>query len=163
MMISNRWQKRQTVVQHATLAALCAGVFYALELSIAPWLELLLIIGTVVGSLAAGRYLNRRFADTLIRVLKLEVDVTARLVQRALNSSYLPFSRQTGAEAVRFDIRGRGLTLVVEPYPLNLPVDDHIIPSMASKITLRGVRPDNARLGDDLCRAIDDAFSHGIR
>ena len=154
-MVSKRWQKKQSIVQHTSLSLIWGGSLFWFQLDLPTWSTLLLVGGTSALALVAGIFLNRRYAGSLVRVLELKDEVVTHIVQRALNASYIPFSRQTTPEQVQFTLRNQGLILLVRSYPLNLPYDDHIFPVPASKIEIRGLTTTNEALVEKLCQAID--------
>ncbi|MFK7804734.1 MAG: hypothetical protein AB8G95_24065 [Anaerolineae bacterium] len=165
-MFSKRWQKKQAYIQHISLALFWGGPLFWLQLDLLIVPKLLLIAGTCVLALVGGYWLNRRFATSWIRIFEFEDDVAAGIVQRALNAAYIPFSRQPASDGVHFLIRDCGLTLVVESYPLNLPIDDHIKSVPASKIEIKGLSPSNQATAEKLCQAIStmvETVTVGVR
>ncbi len=157
-MFKQPWQKRQNTVLHLSLVALCLGTLFWLQTTLPAWLKLPLIVLSIGAILALTRHLQEKYADTLVRVFRTEMDVAARRVQRVFTEHYVPFRKWTEKELVRFEVRGRGLWLIVESFPLNLPLDDHITPVAATRIALKHLSPENEDLSRDLCRWIDEAF-----
>lgn len=160
-MFQQPWQRRQNAVLHASVALLWGGSVFWLQTALPAWEKLLLIAGTISLALLAAHYLQRKYANTLIKVFRAERDVVARRVQRVFSQHYVPFRKRTESEAIRFEVRDRGLALVVESFPLNLPIDDHIVPVPATRIVLKHLSPENMDLSLDLCRWIDEACAAG--
>lgn len=154
-MVSKRWQKKQTYIQHMSLALFWGGPLFWLQLEIVATQKLWLIAGTCILALVGGFLLTQRYATSLIRNFEFEDDVSAGIVQRALNGAYIPFSRQLVSDGVHFKIRDNGLRLIIESYPLNLPIDDHIEPVPASKIEIVGLSRSKQTAADQLCQAIN--------
>ncbi|MEM8861242.1 MAG: hypothetical protein AAGD96_23190 [Chloroflexota bacterium] len=154
-MVSNRWQKKQSVIQHLTLALIWGVPLLLLQVNWLPWQRLSLILVTWATVLPMGIYLNRHMARTMIRVFKHESDAVTGVVQRSLTKNYIRFSRQLIANETHFKIRDEGLTLVLEPYPLNLPIDSHIQSVDATKIEIRGLNKENRATAERLSELIN--------
>lgn len=155
-MVSKRWQKKQTVIQHVGLAAIWGGTLFWLQLDLLTWEKITLVVITIGLTFLIGTFFSQRPINTLEKVFKVEEDAATSLVQRALNGCSVPFSRRSRDEGVYFIIRNQDLTLLVVPYPLNLPVDDHIRPIPAARIEISGVTAANQQTAEKMCRAIDE-------
>ena len=158
-MVSKRWQRKQSFIQHAALFLFWGGILFWPQVGL-PWLQkLLLILLTCTLSVVGGYLLNRRFAASLVRVFKFNDEVAIDIVQRALNANYIRFSRLSVSEEVHFIIRGEGLKLVIEDFPLNLPIDDHISTIPAAKIEIQGLNRQNNQMAEKLTEIIDDVVA----
>ncbi len=157
-MVSQRWQLQNKLIIHVTLAALVlvsSGSFYL------PWslpLRLVFILLADGAIFLTGRYLHRLYARHLVRVLVMEYDDASYIVQRALNNIKLPFRKQTANDQVRFQLRQGNMELVVESFPLNLPVDSHLATVPAARLTLSPVSPENLQLIAGLRQSVDEAI-----
>jgi len=158
-MVSKRWQKRQPWLVHVALALIWGSALFWLQLNLASWTKLLLIAVTTLLIALVVTVLGRRPVDTMIRVVVAERDAVAAQIQRAFSRNAVPFRKQTWTNRVRFDIPGRGLTLLVEACPLNVPIDDNIMPTMATKVTLHSPTPQTMWQGDELRLIIDRAVA----
>ena len=155
MMVSNRWQRKQSVVQHITLALVWGLPLFLLQVNLPLWQQISLIIVTWAIAFPLGVYLNRNFATTLVRVFKHENDAVKGVVQRSLTQNYIRFSRKNLPNETHFMIRDEGLTLVLEPYPLNLPIDNHIQSVDATKVEIRGLSKNNSVKAEKLSELIN--------
>ena len=154
-MVSKRWQRKQPFIQHATLGLIWGLPLFWLQVDFPFLQKIWLIIGTWIIVIPAGIYLNRRLAATMVRVFEHEEDAVTGVVQRSLTQNYIRFSRRYQANETHFVIRDKGLTLVIEPYPLNLPIDSHIVPTEATKIEIRGLNESNSDLAERISTFIN--------
>lgn len=161
-MVSKRWQKNLSLLHHITLTILWGGPLFLFQLDLMAWQKLSLIAVTIVAALLGARYLMRVLPGTLVKVFKFQADAVTGIVQRALNANMLPFSRRASGENVWFTLRTHELKVVVQPYPLNLPVDDHIRPISAAKIEIFGLNDNNRTVAEKMCRAIDEALAASV-
>ena len=81
------------------------------------------------------------------------------MVQRALNAERLPFTKRSGDEQIVFQIRPGKMQLVVDEFMLNMPLDEHLTPEVAAKLTLLPETSDNAAQMQRLRLLLDEAFA----
>ncbi|MEM7801428.1 MAG: hypothetical protein AAF633_19695 [Chloroflexota bacterium] len=154
-MVSNRWQKKQTYIQHAALILFLGSPFLWLQLEITVAYKILLILMSSIMGVYLGSYVNDYFAKKMVRVFRFEEDITLSIVQRTLNARYIRFNRKHHGDQVDFALREHGLTLRIEPFPLNLPIDDQIKTVDASLVEIQGINQSNQPFVNELCAAID--------
>lgn len=143
-MISKRWQRKQPVIQHTTLGLVWGLPLFLFQVDLPFWYQIGLIVLTWVVVFPTGYILNRNLAKTMVRVFKYESDVVSGVVQRSLTQNYVRYSRKHFPDEIHYTIRDQGLTLVLENYPLNLPIDSHIKSVDATKIEIRGLNKNNS-------------------
>ncbi len=156
-MVSKKWQKKHTVIQHVALGLAWGLPLFWLSVDLTAWVKVALIIGTWVIVIPLGYYLNNLLAEKMVRVFKHEEEAVRGVVQRSLTKNYIRFSRRFVANETHFVIRDQGLTLVIEAYPLNLPIDDHIKPTDATKIEIRGLNKSNTDLAERISKLISQS------
>lgn len=132
---------------------------FFLQLDLDTSSTVFLVFFSGIMSIVGGVWLTRHFAQSLVRVFKIEDAVAAGIVRQALLASYIPFRRRESEENVSFDIRGTDLTLVVKNYPLNLPIDDQLETVTASKIEILGLDTKNKPMAEKLCLAINKSVA----
>ncbi len=159
-MVSKRWQRAHAIIAHAGLAAGAGMPIALLETGYAPSLKLLLIVGGYMLIVPLFTWLHRRYATTFIKVFPYDHKVAARIVQRALNDQRLPFTKRTvDDENIVFHVRPGDMELVVETFLLNLMVDDHLLPEIASKLTLSTETSKNKTQMAQFRTMLDEAFA----
>ncbi len=158
------WQKRHQFVQHASLAFAWGTPLYILQLDFfTPITKGLLCVLFFIASIVGGIVLTRRFAKSLVRVYSMDDEVALGVVRQALLRNYIPFQRYETAEQIRFHIRDSELTVIIQDYPLNLPIDDHIEPEIATKIEIVGLNRQNMSLAEKICGAINASVTQRVR
>ena len=162
-MAKNKWKKQNRLIQHTSLALAWGLPLFFLQLDLMAGYKIFLVCVSSVMSVVGGAWLTRRFAQSLVRVFRVEDAVAIGVVQRALQSSYIPFQRKNSDNAVRFDIRGTDLSLVVQDYPLNLPIGDQLTTVTASKIEIKGLQRANEPMADRLCSVINDSVALRVK
>ncbi len=158
-MVSKRWQRTQTFIIHLGLAVCVAYPLYLFELNYPNWLKLTTVALGYSILIPLFRWLHKRYARTFVKVFRCDFEVAARIVQRALNAERLPFTKRNGHEQIVFQIRTGDIQLVVDDYLLNLPVDHHLLPEVATKITLHPETAANAQQMQRLRLSLDEAFA----
>ena len=158
-MVSKRWQRSQTYIAHAALAVGAALPFGLLETELNGGIKLL---GVVVGYLIVipfFRWLHRRYATTFVKVFKCDYEVAGRIIQRTLNAQRLPFTKRTEDEQIVFRIRPSQIQLTIDPFSLNLMVDDYLDTEVATLLTLENETAENKSQMQALRSMLDDAFT----
>ncbi|MGB1252778.1 MAG: hypothetical protein ACPG8W_19345 [Candidatus Promineifilaceae bacterium] len=158
-MVSKRWQRTQTVIAHIGLALGAAMPLYLFELQYENWIK---VVGMLLGYLILiplFRWLHRKYAKTFVKVFRCDYEAAARVVQRALNADRLPFTKRSGDEQIVFQIRPGKMKLVIDAFTLNMPLDSHLIPEVAAKLTLEPETADNAEQMAALRLLLDKAFA----
>lgn len=156
-MVSQKWQRKHPVIQHIALGLSWGLPLFWLSVDLSSWSKVALIIGTWIVVIPISYYLNNLLAEKLIRVFKHEEDAVTGIVQRSLTKNYIRFSRRFVSDETHFEIRDQGLTLVIESYPLNLPIDSHIVATDATKIEIRGLTKSNSALAERITLLINQS------
>lgn len=157
-MTNKPWQKQQSTILYLGLAFLVGMTRVSLDSPLDGWQKLWLIVGSYVLAVPILRYFHRKYANTFVKVFVTEYEVASRAVQRFLNAERIPFTKQTRGEQVDFYIKSSGLKLVVEFFPLNLPMDDQLKTVTAAKVTISPVTSGNARVARALRQQLDHLF-----
>lgn len=157
-MLSKRWQRHHPAVIHGGLAIWIIIAALIMQLPPALWQRLALITLVSGVTLHAVRVLNARHADKLIKVFAADYQPVARSLQGYLNAQRIPFVKRSDDDRITFTLHRRALTVVVESYPLNLPVDDRVQPHEGTKVTVGPVAGERDRLVSHLCHRLDDVF-----
>ncbi len=147
-MVSKRWQRKQPIIQHVALGLVWGLPLFWLSVDLTPFQKIAFSIATWVIVIPSGYYLNYRLAEKLVRVFTHEEDAVRGVVQRSLTKNYIRFSRRFVRNETHFVIPDEGLTLVIESYPLNLPIDSHIVATDATKVEIRGLNKSNTALAE---------------
>lgn len=155
-MVSKRWQKKHAIIQHSTLAIVWGGPLFLFQYSWPNWVKLTLVILIWVIGIRLAVFLNNHFANSMVRVFRFEHDIAVGIVQQVVRDNYFRYKRQIDGDAVRYNFQEQVLTLTIEPYPLNLPIDDHIEVSQASKVVLNGLNQTNQAFAEKLSVAINE-------
>ncbi len=158
-MVSKHWQRTQTLIMHAGLAVGVAFPLSLFELDYPNWLKLAVVAFGYLLIIPTFHWLHRRYAKTFVKVFRCDFEVAARIVQRALNAQRLPFTKRNGGEQIVFQIRPGNIRLVVDEFMLNMPIDHHLTPEVAAKLTLHPETPDNAEQMRQLRLSLDEAFA----
>ena len=165
-MVSKRWQRKQPIIQHTTLGLVWGLPLFLFQIDLPFWSQIGLIALTWLAVFPLGYILNRNLAKTMVRVFKHESDAVSGVVQRSLTQNYVRYSRQYVADEIHYTIRDEGLTLVLESYPLNLPIDSHIQSVDATKIEIRGLNKNNSatavKLSEMINRTAELSFSRKL-
>lgn len=156
-MVSKKWQKKQPVIQHVTLGIAWGFPLFLAHVDMPLPQKVGLIVMILLAVIPAGIYLNRRLAATMVKVFQHQEEAVAGVVQRSLTKNYIRFSRRYQADETHFVIRDKGLTLVIEAYPLNLPIDSHIEPTDATKVEIRGLNKSNSDLAERISTFINQS------
>lgn len=156
--IKRHWQKKQTMVQHIALAALASSTLFWLQVEMLAWQKWALIVLCWIFVLTTAVYLNGRYARQLVKLFAIEHDEAARDIQRTFKTQLIPYRKETAQRSIRFELPLQNLTLIVESFPLNLPLDDHINTTMATKMTIDGLNAENGRFAQELSHHIDNTF-----
>lgn len=155
-MFDKPWQRQNLPILYTRLAVAVAATRISLDFPFAWWEKLLIIVGSYALVFFVGGYLHRKYANVFVKVFEAEYDVASRVVQRALNAQRIPFTKRTYNNQVDFFIRTGEFKLVVENFPLNLPVDEHIKPVIGSKITMSPVNRKNGVVAASLRDRLDE-------
>ena len=158
-MVSNRWQRTQTWILHATLVLVAALPLFLFEL---PLSNLEKVAYTLIGYAVifpVARKLHRRYATKFLRVFRCEYATAARIIQRTLNANRMPFTRRSGDDQITFQIRTGQMQLVVSEFPLNMLLDEHLKTEVAALCTLQHETNENASQMQQLRTILDDAFA----
>lgn len=156
-MVSKRWQRKHTVIQHVALGLVWGLPLFLLSVDLESSVKVVLIIVALAIVIPLGYYLNYLLAETMVRVFKHEEDAVRGVVQRSLTKNYIRFSRSFVQNETHFVIREQGLTLVIEAYPLNLPIDSHIVATDATKVEIRGLNKNNVALAERISTLINQS------
>lgn len=163
-MVSKRWQLQNKLILHVILAAVCLLTSLSFYLPISIWQQIALVAIVNPIIFFVGRAVHRRYAKNMVRVFEMEFEDASYVVQRALNKVRMPFSKRTNKDGiVSFHLRQADVDLVIEAFPLNLPVDSHIQTVEASKLTFTRVGPENRQLIATLRQSLDEAFQYVIQ
>lgn len=157
-MMNKPWQKQHSTILYLGLAFLVGITRVSLDSPLDGWQKLWLIIGSYMLAIPISRYLHQKHANTFAKVFLNEYEVVSRVVQRFLNAERIPFTKQTRDEQVDFYLKSNGLKLVVEFFPLNLPVDDQLKPVTAAKVSISPVTARNDQLAATLRQRLDEAL-----
>lgn len=160
--ITTRWQKQQSFIQHFFLVLIFGGPLFLLELSWPVWLTGALTAIIWVFGIRLAVILNNYFAKTMVRIFQFESDVAVGIVQRVLRDKYIRFNRREEANHITFELRQQALILTVESFPLNLPIDDHIKETPATKVALQGLNSQNKAFAEMLSEAINEMANERV-
>lgn len=155
-MVSNRWQKQHPLIQHSFLFLLFGETILLLQLDWFVWLKVFLVALVWLIGLKLAVALNNKYAEKMVRVFRFENDIAVSIVQHVLRNRFIHFNRQNKGETTSFNLRERGLTLTVESFPLNLPIDEHIKEVPATKVELHGLDANNKAFAEMLTEAISE-------
>lgn len=158
-MVSKRWQRTQRLIAHIGLALGAALPLYFFETDYANWLKLTIVALGYLILFPLILWLHRRYATTFVKIYPCDYEMAARIVQRMLNAQRLPFSKQSNIEQIVFQIRSGKMKLAVDAFMLNMPIDDHLTPQVATKLTLQPETADNVEQMQRLRSALDEAFA----
>ena len=158
MKFSRPWQKSQPVVAHVALGAAYGLPLYYLQTDLPSWGKIALIVATLLILVPTMRYLHRRFAKKFERILVCEYDAVARTVQRTLNAKRIPFTKRFKDDVVTFKLNRGAITLKVESFELNMPVDDHIKPIPGTRLTLTPESAENTVFLANLRQQLNESF-----
>ncbi|MCA9998414.1 MAG: hypothetical protein KDE56_21775 [Anaerolineales bacterium] len=157
-MMNKPWQKQQSTILYLGLAFLVGVTRVSLDSPLDGWQKLWLIVGSYMLALPILRYLHEKHANTFAKVFVAEYELVSRVVQRFLNTERIPFTKQTRDDQVDFYLKSNGLKLVVEFFPLNLPMDDQLQPVMAAKVSISPVTARNDQLAAALRQRLDEVL-----
>ena len=158
-MLNKRWHKSQLAILNSGLAAFIIVTFLILGIEVALWLRLLLLFPSYFALGFLVRWLNDRFADGVVKVFPADYLAVANAVQRMLNRDRIPFFKRTNDERIDFTVRLSHFTLLVESFPLNLPIDSHLKSVPATKITIRPAGQAADPVAKKLQAQLDSLFS----
>ena len=159
-MVSKRWQRVNLITAHIGLAIGVTLPLYILEQDIDNGSKLMFIALGYLILVPSILQLHRRYANKFVRVYRCDYEMAARAIQRLLNTQRLAFAKQTYQERVVFQIRSGEMQLHVDAFMLNMPIDDHLTPEVATKLTLHPETTDNADQMRSLRLEIDEAFAN---
>lgn len=158
-MVSKRWQRTQNLILHIALAILVGFPIFLFEFNYPNWVKVTITALGYLILIPFFRWLHRKYAKTFIKVFRCDFEVAARIVQRALNAERLPFTKRNNGDHVVFQIRPGKIELVVADFLLNMPIDDHLIPEVAAKITLHPETSENAMQMQKIRLSLDAVFA----
>lgn len=135
-MVSKRWQKHKLAVFNVGLAAITLVTVLILESDRVLWQRgLVLLVSYLVLGVVIHK-LNAHYANSFVKVFVAEQDAVIIGVRETLSRQKMSFTTRFEPERVCFLIDRQRLSLLVEAFPLNLPVDSHLVPVPATKVTL---------------------------
>ena len=158
-MVSKRWQRINLNVAHVGLAFGTVLPLYIFEQDMAYSTKFMLIALGYAILIPSILQLHNRYANQFVRVYRCDYEQAARAIQRLLNTEHLAFAKQTYDERIVFQIHTGNMQLVVDDFMLNMPIDDHLTPEIATKLTLQPETTENAAQMHNLRLAIDAAFT----
>lgn len=147
------------MILHTALAAGAALPLFLFEMELTNGMKLAITALGYMILIPLFRWLYRKYATTFVKVFRCDYEVAARVVQRALNAERLPFTKRSGDEQVIFQIRPGKMKLVVDAFMLNMPLDSHLTPEVATKLTLQPETAENAEQMQHLRLSLDKAFA----
>lgn len=157
-MFNKPWQRQNLPILYTRLAVAVAATRMSLDFPFPWWQKILIILSSYAIVFFVGGYLHRKYANVFVKVFGTEYDVASRVIQRSLNAQRIPFTKRTYHNKVDFFIRTGDFKLVVEYFPLNLPVDDHLKTVQASKITISPVNRKNNGAAASLRNQLDEVL-----
>ena len=165
-MIPSTWKRQNTFITRwrmiimALLVVLLSG--YPIPLpGVAMQYSGLGIV--IVGLLATVfiTYLNRRYANSLLRVLEMDFDDTEFAVRKILKDKHIRFQRQMEEEITHFELTGYDISMRVEPYTEHvLEFSNAENPPPATSIIINGLNGKDRMLTESLMTAIDEIVIH---
>jgi hypothetical protein len=158
-MVSKRWQRSNLVITHLGLAVGATFPLYIFEQDIDSWRKILIVILGLSILIPFIRKLHHRYAKTFIRVYRCDYEQAAKVIQRLLNAQRLAFAKQTYEDRIVFVIRSGNMQLLVDDFVLNMPIDDHLKPEIATKLTLQPETDENADQMEHLRQIVDETFA----
>ncbi len=156
-MVSKRWQRTHFLIQHLLLVLVGVSWFLLLQLDLPSNQKIGLVAISLLLIIVSGRYLHRRYANSMVKVFELEYSESVWLIQRELKASYIPFVKNAKEEMVTLKIQGKNIVVTIEEFPINLMIDDHLTSNPGTKITMSPINHDPSFI-ESLCSIVDKAF-----
>lgn len=161
-MVSSRWEKQNTsrfnIAFWVLLVSIFAIGFPAALLGLEGRSALAASIIGLMAGIVLAFVLLRRYANSMIRVLKFDYEDIERDFRLLFKDNNIPFNRKNEEEAFRYNFPGQNLSMTIQPYQLlNLGVEDQkalILP--ATKITLGELNAENQAFAEKLAGLIDE-------
>lgn len=156
-MISNKWKAANKWIQHGVLASISLSFALWVQLEVLPWQKVTFLVLSILLISAVSYYAHKRYVNIMVKVVRMDYGELAWLVQRELKTLYVPFIKKSRDEEVVLEIRSKGIAVKIESFLLNMPIDDHIKPVPAAKITVTPIRKEWDFV-NKFCAAIDNAL-----
>jgi hypothetical protein len=157
-MIRKHWTRQNAIVNHLALALVWGSALYILQLPWLGWQKLAMIVCSTIAITLLMGFIGRYIKGQMVKVLAIDFETATRIVQYVLFKKRIPFSKDLGEKRARFEFRVDGLELIVEDYPLNLPLDLPHPTGSASKFTIKGSTGKTRDFIQTLCRVLDEGF-----
>lgn len=158
-MVSKKWQKRHAAIEHLVLFGVWGGALFWFELPLPNELKLVLVAGNAALVFILGRHFHRKKATRYEKVFHTDVETALKVTQRMFEAQRFPFRKTPTRDGYRFEVFQKGVAVILETFPLNLPLELNTKRIEATKIVLRNASPDAAARATALCVLLDHAFS----
>jgi len=152
---SSRWQKQNIYLGKVVwLASAVASILLlTLLLSLGFRIEAagaIFIVAFFILRVSLAFILKNRFANSMVRILKVEYEEIERDFRTVFKNKYIRFYRKSEEDAYRYEFPGHNLSMIVQPYWLA----DYMQP--ATLVTLRELNAKNEAFAEMLAESINE-------
>lgn len=158
-MVSKKWQRRHFLIDHLVLFGIWAGTLFWFEMPGPSELEIFLVILSSAVILQIGSYLHNKKATQYVKVFPKDIQEAFFVTQNMFRTQRIPFRKAPIKDGFQFEIHNKGVSLVIESFPMNLQLDLDKKTTDSTKMTLISSTQAAFKFATDFRSTIDDAFS----